>query len=57
MRGVARAGLDRECLFPAERCELLERMKGVGAFGGFEAWQYGSLERLKEAIAAAGRCP
>ena len=34
-------------LVPAELCELLERLEGYGAFGGFE-WPManGSLERL-----------
>ena len=34
-------------LFPAELCELLERLEG---FGGFEAWQTAALNAYKKPL-------
>ena len=38
-------------LFPAELCELLERLEG---FGGFEAWQTAALNAYKKPLLRPG---
>ena len=37
-------------LVPAELCELLGRLEGFGAFGGFEAWQTAALNAYKKPL-------